>query len=113
MCIALCAPEQTAAWLYKISPGCSFRRLTGLSCPGCGGTRAVHALLHGDWQAAWSYNMFLWVSVLLLVEEYVRLAWLGLSGRESFSATRYYTGMLKLYALATVLWFLLRNVFGV
>ena len=28
-------------------PVCLFRALTGLYCPGCGGTRAVYQLLHG------------------------------------------------------------------
>lgn len=27
---------------------CPFWKLTGLYCPGCGGTRAIRALLHGD-----------------------------------------------------------------
>ncbi|MGH8083223.1 MAG: DUF2752 domain-containing protein [Lysobacter sp.] len=29
-------------------PGCLFYHLTGLYCPGCGMTRAAHALAHGD-----------------------------------------------------------------
>lgn len=29
-------------------PPCVFHRLTGLHCPGCGATRAMHALVHGD-----------------------------------------------------------------
>lgn len=29
-------------------PPCTFHEITGLSCPGCGGTRAFIALLHGD-----------------------------------------------------------------
>jgi hypothetical protein len=28
-------------------PACLFHSLTGLNCPGCGGTRAAHELLHG------------------------------------------------------------------
>lgn len=28
-------------------PRCGFHTATGLLCPGCGGTRAAHALLHG------------------------------------------------------------------
>lgn len=28
-------------------PRCQLHRLTGLQCPGCGGLRALHALLHG------------------------------------------------------------------
>ena len=29
-------------------PKCLFHEWTGLYCPGCGGTRALYALLHGD-----------------------------------------------------------------
>jgi hypothetical protein len=37
--------------IWKIMKGqmpCVFQELTGLYCPGCGGTRAVKALLKGD-----------------------------------------------------------------
>jgi hypothetical protein len=37
-------------------PGCPIRAWTGLSCAGCGGTRALHALLHGDVGRAWAFN---------------------------------------------------------
>lgn len=33
-------------------PLCQFHRLTGLNCPGCGATRALYALLHGDFVTA-------------------------------------------------------------
>jgi len=46
-------------------PACSFRRLTGLLCPGCGGTRCTNHLLHGDLAGAFAMNAA--VVVLLLV----------------------------------------------
>ena len=40
-------------------PVCEFHRLTGLNCPGCGGTRALYALLHGHWAVALRDNALL------------------------------------------------------
>lgn len=33
-------------------PACPVLRFTGVYCPTCGGLRAAHALVHGDWGAA-------------------------------------------------------------
>lgn len=35
---------------------CSFRRWTGIDCPGCGMTRAFISVAHGDVVSAWNYN---------------------------------------------------------
>ncbi len=69
-----------AAWLvYLFPPGsvwfypqCLFHRLTGLNCPGCGGLRAAHQLLHGHLKQAFLLNPLLFVMA-------PALAWLGLS----------------------------------
>ena len=37
-------------------PACSVRRLTGLHCPGCGGTRCAIKLLEGDFAGAAMMN---------------------------------------------------------
>ncbi len=37
---------------------CSFKETTGYDCPGCGLTRSSTAILHGDWQTAFSYHWF-------------------------------------------------------
>ncbi len=43
--------------LNRPLPGtCTFRRLTGLPCPGCGMTRGFISLAHGRLADAWSYN---------------------------------------------------------
>jgi hypothetical protein len=51
-----------ASALYLIDPArheiypCLLRATTGLQCPGCGGLRATHQLLHGHFAAAWDLN---------------------------------------------------------
>jgi hypothetical protein len=48
-------------------PGCAFHAITGLDCPGCGATRAMHQLLHGHIAAAFALNplLFLLIPVAL------------------------------------------------
>lgn len=41
---------------HSFFPRCFFHSLTGLDCPGCGGLRATHQLLHGDFLAAVKLN---------------------------------------------------------
>ena len=44
-------------------PPCPSLWLTGLFCPGCGTTRALHALVHGDLARALSMNPLLVISL--------------------------------------------------
>jgi len=53
-------------------PGCLFHRLTGLNCPGCGGTRAAYQLLHGHLLPALRDNALF---ILTLAGLLVRGAW--------------------------------------
>jgi hypothetical protein len=55
---------------YRLYPFCFFHELTGLHCPGCGGTRALHQLLHGNVAAALHLNALLVILLPLF-------AWLG------------------------------------
>lgn len=41
---------------HRFYPRCMFHATTGLQCPGCGGLRATHQLLHGNLTAAFNYN---------------------------------------------------------
>ena len=54
-------------------PPCPSLWLTGLFCPGCGTTRALHALLHGDLPGALAMNPLMVVSLppvaVLLAQE--------------------------------------------
>lgn len=79
MATALVAVTAGGAWLLRTfdpnSPGsffpaCLFRELTGLFCPGCGITRMLHALAHGDVVRAFEMNPLL----LLMLPALVALA---------------------------------------
>ena len=46
---------------HAFYPRCVFKTITGLECPGCGSTRAAHALLHGRIGEAFRLNPFIFV----------------------------------------------------
>lgn len=48
-------------------PPCPFKTITGLRCPGCGSTRAVHLLLHGRTGEALDRNLLMVVSIPILL----------------------------------------------
>ncbi|MFI6156638.1 DUF2752 domain-containing protein [Kitasatospora sp. NPDC051170] len=89
-------------------PFCPFRRVTGLQCPGCGGTRMTYDLLHGDLAAAFHDNALLLLSLPLVALMY--LTWLreGLAGR-SWSPPLGRRGTAAVLGTA-VAWALVRNL---
>lgn len=65
--IAMVDPNQPGNY-----PPCPFLALTGFYCPGCGSTRALHALGHGDVAGAAGYNPLTGAAVPVLVWIWVR-----------------------------------------
>jgi hypothetical protein len=68
-----------AAYLFIFEPGksgffpaCPFRTLTGFTCPGCGSTRGLHRLLHGDIVSAFEFNPLMVLSLPFLLYALVR-----------------------------------------
>jgi Protein of unknown function (DUF2752) len=53
-------------------PLCPFRLFTGLTCPGCGSTRAMHQLLHGHLEAAFMLNPLFTIALPFLFYALVR-----------------------------------------
>ena len=90
-------------------PRCSFLSLTGYKCPGCGGQRAVHALLNGDVAGAFRFNALLMIAV----------PWMGLCLFAESRRTRnprLYARLnpellMSLFLALTLSWWLLRNIF--
>ena len=50
---------------HSFYPRCVLKMTTGLECPGCGGLRAMHQLLHGQVAAAFQLNPLLFLMLPL------------------------------------------------
>lgn len=92
-------------------PRCSFKMLTGLSCPGCGSQRAVHAMLAGDFRGAFGYN-----ALLLLELPIIALLVISNMAGNRLPRLRRFLGARSfiLTILATIIiWTIVRNIFDV
>ena len=58
---------------YITLPSCYLYELTGIYCPGCGCTRAVYALIHGDVILSLKQNPLVIVSLAALFVLYIEL----------------------------------------
>ena len=77
-----------ATYLFIFEPGksgffpaCPFRAITGFTCPGCGSTRGLHRLLHGDVVAAFEFNPLMVLSLPFLLYALVRYTTAAVRGR--------------------------------
>lgn len=48
-------------WIGELPPLCTWKRLMGSDCPGCGLTRSFAALVRGEWSTAWRFNAAGWM----------------------------------------------------
>jgi hypothetical protein len=94
----------------SVMPFCPFHAVTGLWCPGCGGLRMVHALLHGQVAQAASDNLLLLAASPFLLALLGVWSWRSLRG-ERFRLPVTRPQAMALLALALV-WFVVRNLPG-
>lgn len=91
-------------------PRCPLRMLTGLPCPGCGSQRAIHALLHADFEGALRYNamlpLFLPLIAILLLSSALR------TSHPRFYAAVNSSTAIYVILVIVLLWWALRIVFG-
>ncbi|MBQ4613739.1 MAG: DUF2752 domain-containing protein [Akkermansia sp.] len=82
VCVALSLLPETAQGL----PECHIHRYTGILCPGCGTTRALRAMLHGEWLLSLRSNLlvlpaFAWLAALCCISNsrlHHRVLWWGI-----------------------------------
>jgi hypothetical protein len=87
-----------------VFPFCPFKVITGWDCPACGGLRMTHDVLHGNFSAAVTDNVFLLVGLPLLA---IFALWRRRSGREVVTSS-----LLVVLAVATLGWTVVRNLPG-
>ncbi len=91
-------------------PTCPFLFITGLSCPGCGSLRALHALAHGDLATAMSRNPLTLAGIAILA--FLWVAWLR---RSVTGAPRRWAAppwLLRTFLGLVVAFWVLRNLPG-
>jgi Protein of unknown function (DUF2752) len=93
---------------HNFYPVCQFHRLTGLNCPGCGMTRALYALLHGNFSTALRDNALF---VFILAAAAIRSIWFGAKKFRGQTNGEFFPANFLLLLLAVALVFaVLRNL---
>ena len=88
----------------SLFPPCPFKLLTGWNCPGCGGLRMTHDLLHGEFSAAVVDNVYLLIGLPLLA---VWSLWQARRGRPVLSPV-----LLVMLVVTATAWTVVRNLPG-
>ncbi|HEX3889453.1 MAG TPA: DUF2752 domain-containing protein [Verrucomicrobiae bacterium] len=88
-------------------PVCAFHQLTGLNCPGCGATRALYALLHGNLALALKDNALFIFTIAFLA---ARGAWFAAKHFSRKPAGQFVSPkMLWTFLIVAVVFTVLRN----
>ena len=89
---------------------CLFHQYTGLYCPGCGGTRAIYYLFHGQFLLSFIYHPLVPYCAGLLIYLGLRhiIHAIGLSGQKKETASSPSPGMGHIsYLRSWMIWFML------
>lgn len=92
-------------------PRCIVKSLTGLSCPGCGTQRAVHALLHGNFSDILRFNALLLLEIPILGLLFLAALPLKISP----SLNRILSSRIFIISLLLIIifWTIIRNIFDI
>lgn len=98
--------EQVTLPIFQVPlpPFCSFKRMVGVDCPGCGLTRCFISLAHGDLPRAWQFNpagIYFFALVMAQIPLRGWLLWRARTGRRAIDLGWWGHGALLL--LATLL----------
>lgn len=99
--------EADSGWSMQ----CTFHQVTGLQCPGCGGQRALHYLLHGDFLTALRYNALFVIFIPFFIYLYIILVKVYGLKEQLYIDNFLFTGKFGIIVLiVAVCFFILRNI---
>ena len=102
---------QTADGNWNVNSPCNIKSLTGLECPGCGGQRSFHFLLHGHILTAARYNLFLVISTPFFAIFYIRFIQVYILKKEKYLSSFIFKPAFGYTLLIFVIvFFVLRNI---
>jgi len=113
----ICVLLLVSAFYYFVDPEksgigipCTFKAVTGLNCVGCGGQRAFHFLLHGEFLKAARYNFLIYLFPFFLYLIYVIIK-VYIFKEEKYLTGFMFSSQLGITVLIVVLTFMiLRNI---
>ncbi len=106
-------------YLFAVNPNepghyplCPTKALFGIDCPGCGCTRAMYSLIHGDVAGAANHNLLLLLFVpfaLVLWVRWVMRAWRGVTPAVSMRTFRMRNRAMIIVLVAILAFGVIRN----
>jgi hypothetical protein len=110
---AVAAGAFVVGWFNPVTAGffpqCPLFQMTGLACPGCGLTRAFHALFHGDALTALDYNALIPFYALFFVYLAASLFSVAVRGR-GFSFKPFAPKIVYGFLVVSLVFAVLRNL---
>lgn len=89
---------------------CTFHLVTGLYCPGCGMTRCVLSLIHGDIYQAFRYNELVLILLPFLLSYSINKVYKFIFQKKTTTFDKIPTQAYLILAIATILFGVLRNI---
>lgn len=99
--------ETDSTWINQ----CTIYKFTGLDCPGCGGQRSLHFLLHGNIVQALHYNILFIIGLPFLAYfYYIAIRVYILNQREYLKSFVFSKKFAYIFLAVLLVFFILRNI---
>lgn len=98
-------------WMKGFGFECGILKLTGIYCPGCGGTRCAKSIASGNWLTAMGHNAMIMTGFLLLISflSYLIIR-ITILGKPAPKIPHISTGWIWLVILGILIFTVLRNI---